>query len=378
MTSAGQFIFRRTDVLGQLSAESAGSVGQERAALAMGQAVSSRHWSGPMMKQPHPGRLWIKQGIPSRTATRTSRTLTSRLDELLMPYASNNDVELYYETHGDPADPALLLVNGYSSQLVAWGQGYREAYAARGRFVISFDNRDVGLSTHLDGVEVDLAAITKAAMSGSPLPPVPYTLDDFAADAVAVLNHLGIERAHIAGSSMGGMIVQTIAINHPDRVLTLTSVMSTTGEPEYFQSAPAVASSLATAAVPTEREAYIADATKRSALACGKRYFDPVEIAAKFGLSYDRRFDPAGWTRQMAGIRASGPRADKLRQLKVPTLVIHGLEDGLILPKGGIRTAEIIPGANLLLLHDMGHDLPRPLWPLIMDAIMSHTTHAIG
>jgi pimeloyl-ACP methyl ester carboxylesterase len=296
-----------------------------------------------------------------------------------MPIAPSNGIQLYYETHGDPSDPALLLVNGYSSQILFWGEGYREAIAARGRYVISFDNRDVGLSTHFDGVTVDLDAIMAAAVAGVAMPPVPYTLDDFAADAVGLLDHLGIARAHIAGSSMGGMIVQTIAINYPDRVLTMTSVMSTTGEPDYFQASPEAAASLTNAAlVPTTREEFIADATKRSALGSGRRYFDPIEISAKYAASFDRMFYPEGWTRQMAGIRASGQRVDKLRQLKVPTLVIHGMEDGLITAKGGIRTAEIIPGANLLLLHDMGHDLPRPLWPLIIDAIISHTSNAIG
>jgi pimeloyl-ACP methyl ester carboxylesterase len=294
-----------------------------------------------------------------------------------MPIAPANGIDIYYETHGDPADPPLLLVNGYTSQILGWGEGYREALAQRGRYIISFDNRDVGLSTHFDGVEVDIDAITAAAATGGSMPHVPYTLSDFAADAVGLLDHLGIAKAHIAGSSMGGMIVQTIAINHPDRVLTMTSVMSTTGEPEYFKSSPEAAKALSNGAVPTERQAYIDDATTRGAVFGSPRYYDEKEARAKHGASYDRAVNPEGWTRQMAAIRASGHRADGLRQLKIPTLVIHGRADSLIDPIGGHRTAEVVPGANLLMLHDMGHDLPRPLWPVIIDAIISHTTHAI-
>ena len=279
-----------------------------------------------------------------------------------MPLAPSNGIDLYYETHGDRSDPALLMVNGYTSQITQWGDGYREALAARGRYVITFDNRDVGLSTHLDGVDVS---------------PVPYTLSTFAADAVGLLDHLGIATAHIAGSSMGGMIVQQIAIDHPARVLTMTSVMSTTGEQGYFDSTPEAGAALASLP-PSEREAYIADSVRRSAVYCSPRYFDPVEAAEKAGAAFDRAFYPQGAMRQMVAIRASSDRGAALRELRIPTLVIHGRHDTLIMPKGGERTAEIIPGANLLLLHDMGHDLPRPLWPIIIDAIISHTERAIG
>ena len=295
-----------------------------------------------------------------------------------MPIAPSNGIEIYYETHGDPTNPALLLVNGYTSQITQWGEGYREALASKGRFVISFDNRDVGLSTHLDGVEVDIAGVLGANAGNASMPAVPYNLSSFAADAVGLLDHLGIVAAHIAGSSMGGMIVQQIAIEYPTRVLTLTSVMSTTGEPGYFESTPEAAAALAAGDGPTDREGYIADTVKRNAVYCSPRYFDPIEAARKAGVAYDRAFYPEGWIRQTAAIRSSPERATGLRALKIPTLVIHGRADPLIMPKGGERTAEIIPGANLLLLHDMGHDLPRPLWPIIIDAIISHTANAIG
>lgn len=293
-----------------------------------------------------------------------------------MAMAPSNGIELYYETHGDPGDPALLLVNGFSAQILGWFDGFREALAERGRFVVSFDNRDVGLSTHLDGVEVDVGAVTAAARAGE-TPDVPYTLSTFAADGIGLLDHLGIEAAHIAGSSMGGMIVQQMAINHPDRVLTMTSIMSTTGEPDYFESTPEASAALLQPRA-TERQAFIAQGVESRRLSCSRRYFDEVEMADNIARSYDRMFYPEGLPRQIAAIRASGDRADGLRSLDVPTLVIHGRDDTLIMPKGGERTAELVPGANLFMLNDMGHDLPRPLWPLIIDAIISHTTHAIG
>lgn len=292
-----------------------------------------------------------------------------------MPTASSNGIDLYYETHGDPANPALLLINGYSSQILQWGDGFRERIAERGRYVISFDNRDVGLSTHLDGVDVDLAAVVAASAGNGSMPEVPYVLSTFADDAVGLLDHLDVAAAHIAGSSMGGMIVQQLAIDHPDRVLSMTSIMSTTSEPGYFESSPEASAALM-GELPTEREAYIEASVTRSAVFSSRRYFDPTEAAARAGAAFDRAFYPEGMARQMAAVRASGDRADGLTKLDVPTLVIHGRDDQLIMPSGGERTAELIPGANLLFLHDMGHDLPRPLWPLVIDAVIRHTDHA--
>ena len=284
-------------------------------------------------------------------------------------------IELYYETHGDSADPALLLVNGYSSQILGWRAGFRERLAERGRFVISFDNRDVGLSTHLDGVEVDVVAVTKAALAGEPVPPVPYTLSDFGDDGMGLLDHLGIEAAHIAGVSMGGMIVQQMAIDHPDRVLSMTSIMSTTGERGYFEAAPEALEAL-TAPPPVDRDEFIANGVASSKIWSSRRHYDPDAMAGFLAAAFDRMFYPEGLPRQMAAVRGSAPRAEALGRLGVPTLVIHGRDDTLILPNGGERTAELVPGAHLLLLGDMGHDLPEPLWPVLTDAIISHTAHA--
>ncbi len=294
-----------------------------------------------------------------------------------MPIAPSNGIELYYETHGDPANPALLLVNGFTAQILNWADGFREGLAARGFFVVSFDNRDVGLSTHLDGVHVDIPAVIAASIGKGDMPAVPYTLSAFAADAMGLLDHLGIAKAHIAGSSMGGMIVQTIAIEHPERVLTMTSIMSTSGERDYFESKPEANAALL-APPPAEREANIAASVERARIISSPRYFDADDAAARSAASFDRAFYPEGVGRQLVAIRASGHRADALRALNVPTLVIHGRADPLITLKGGERTAELVPGANLLVLQDMGHDLPRPLWPIIHDAMVSHMTHAIG
>jgi pimeloyl-ACP methyl ester carboxylesterase len=294
-----------------------------------------------------------------------------------MPIAASNGIEIYYETHGDPNDPALLLVHGFTAQITGWSDGFREGLAARGFFVISFDNRDVGLSTHLDGQRVDVTTVLAAVAGRGVMPDVPYTLSAFAADAVGLLDHLGIASAHIAGASMGGMIVQTIAIEYPERVRTMTSIMSTTGEKGYFESTKEATKALMTAP-PSEREAFIASSIERSRVFASPRYFEPAEAATMAARSFDRAYYPEGATRQLGAIHASAPRADALRALRIPTLVLHGRADTLILPIGGERTAELIPGANLMMMNDMGHDLPRPLWPLIFDAIVSHTHHAIG
>jgi len=288
-----------------------------------------------------------------------------------------NGIEIEYETFGEPGDPALLLVMGFTAQLTAWDTAFCEQLAARGRYVIRFDNRDVGLSTWFDGQDVDVMAVLGAVMSGQEVPPVPYTLSDMAADGIGLLDALGIERAHIAGASMGGMIVQTMAIEHPERVLTMTSIMSMTGEREYGQAKPEAMAALL-APPPEDRDAYVAMAETTWKVFSSPRYFDPNLARKRAGEGFDRAFHPAGAPRQLGAIFASGSRAEGLQTLTVPTLVIHGRADALITLSGGERTAELVPGANLLVLNDMGHDLPEPLWPIVVDAIISHTTHAIG
>jgi len=287
--------------------------------------------------------------------------------------ASGEKISLEYETFGSPADPPLLLIMGFTAQLTVWPEGFCRELAECGRFVIRFDNRDCGLSTKFDGAQVDIAAVMTAALAedSSQLPEVPYTLSDMAADAVGLLDHLGLAAAHIAGASMGGMIAQTFAIEHPTRTLSLTSIMSTTGDPDVSSPTPEAGAALL-AAPPTEREAYIASA-ERSLLWQSKRYSDLDRLRAEYARDYDRSFYPEGSARQLAAIYASGRRSGQLAALDTPALVIHGFDDTLFPPAAALRTAELIPGSKLLLLSDMGHDLPEPLWPTIVDSIISHT-----
>jgi pimeloyl-ACP methyl ester carboxylesterase len=289
-----------------------------------------------------------------------------------MPRAAlPSGIEIEYDTFGSPEDPALLLVMGFTAQLISWDEDFCRLLADGGRYVIRFDNRDCGLSTTFDGVQVDLGQVISAAVAGEQLPEVPYTLSDMAADATGLLDHLGIERAHVLGASMGGMIAQTMAIEHPDRVASLISVMSMTGELEYGQATPEAMTVLMTPP-PSDREGVVASAAA-SAVWSSQRWFDLARAERNYGRSYDRRFYPEGAPRQLAAIYASGPRTNTLPEVTAPTLVIHGLDDTLITPSGGERTAELIPGASLLMVAEMGHDLPAPLWPLLTGAILGFT-----
>ena len=283
----------------------------------------------------------------------------------------NRQIELEYDHFGNPTDPALLLIMGFTAQMVAWDEEFCTQLANRGHFVIRFDNRDCGLSTKLHGVPSNSDAVIMAAMMETEMPPVPYTLSDMAADAMKVLDHLNIERAHIMGASMGGMIAQTVAIEHPHRVKTLISVMSQPGELTVGQPTQEAMELIVTPA-PSDRDEYIAFAPKWQ-LWQSKKYRSD-EVSRRNAIrDFDRSNYPEGGPRQMAAIYASGSRAEGLQKLQVPTLVIHGTEDQLITPSGGERTAELIPNSTLLMVEDMGHDMPQPLWPFYLDAISKHT-----
>lgn len=284
-------------------------------------------------------------------------------------------IEIEYETYGEPAHPTLLLVCGYTSQMTGWDVGLVEHLVAQQLHVVRYDNRDVGLSSKLTG-EVKPAQVLQALIDGDPVPDVPYTLSEMAADGIGLLDHLGIERAHIAGVSMGGMIVQTMAIEHPSRVASLTSIMSSTGDPKCGQPTPEARDALL-APPPTERAEYI-EASTRAAVWASKKHVDLDAMKARAAVDFDRCFYPEGSTRQLAAIYASGERTERLHQLDVPTLVIHGRDDTLITPSGGEATAVAIDGSKLLLLADMGHDLPKPLWPAFAEAIGGHIRVANG
>ncbi|WP_435177811.1 alpha/beta fold hydrolase [Actinacidiphila sp. bgisy145] len=292
-----------------------------------------------------------------------------------MPIADvSADVRLAYETFGDPADPPVLLVMGFGAQLLGWHEDFCRALADRGRYVIRYDNRDCGLSTRFDDHPVDMAEFIAAVSSGdipAALAMVPYRLPDMAGDGFGLLTALGIERAHVVGASMGGMIAQTMALSRPERVLTLTSMMSSTGEQEYGRSSPQ-AQAVLFGPRPADRAGYVA-AADRELVWASRRYGDAAVLRELAAASYDRAYYPAGVARQLGAMVLGGSRADALRDLRMPTLVIHGLDDTLIDPSGGRRTAELVPGAELLLVPDMGHDRPRALWPLLIDALAAHT-----
>ncbi len=277
-------------------------------------------------------------------------------------------IDVEYETFGSATDPAMLLVAGFVVQLTSWDSQFCERLAAGGRYVIRFDNRDCGLSTKFDGAKVDAHAALHAQLTGGPMPEVPYTLSDMANDGVGLLDALEIATAHVVGASMGGMIAQTMAIEHPDRVRSLTSMMSSPGDPRTGKPEPEALEVLLTVP-PSDRAAYV-DAASRTAVWASKRYVDIERIRARAAEGYDRSFYPEGGPRQLAAIYASGDRTAALGTLDVPALVIHGRDDTLIKPDGGTATAEAIPGANLLLVGDMGHDIPPPLWELIVGAIL--------
>ena len=283
-------------------------------------------------------------------------------------------INIEYETMGDSSHPALLWIMGFGAQLTAWNEDFMQLFVDQGFYVVRFDNRDCGLSYKHDGVMVETDKVTMAAMMGDPPPPVPYTLSDMALDAVGILDHLGIQRAHIIGASMGGMIAQTFAIEHPHRTASLVSIMSVPGDLAYGTPTDEALAGLL-APPPPDRDAYIESAATW-AIWGSKKYFDLAEAKVRAGREYDRSFYPEGTHRQLAAIYASGDRSEALTQLSTPTLVIHGTDDTLLTPSGGDRVAELVPGSVLLKVKDMGHDLPQPLWPLFVDAISSHVRRA--
>jgi pimeloyl-ACP methyl ester carboxylesterase len=282
-----------------------------------------------------------------------------------VPYAKNGPTELYYESFGNPADPALLLVNGLGSQCINYREELCQLFVERGFFVTRFDNRDVGLSSKHDEYVPDFSAFAAARRAGEDYP-VPYRLPDMAADAVSVLDAIDVERAHVAGMSMGGMIVQQMAIDFPDRVASVTSIMSTTGEHDVGQATPAAFEVLMRATPAASREEYVERVVADSYVLGSPGHQDDERMREHAARVYDRCFAPAGVTRQLMGIRASGDRATALRSLEVDFLVIHGDHDTLIDISGGRRTADCVPGAAFVALEGMGHDLPPAYWDRIV------------
>jgi len=287
-----------------------------------------------------------------------------------MPTADTNGIQLFFDEHGDPGADPLLLVMGFTAQMTAWPLAFVDELAQRGFRVVRVDNRDCGLSTHLDGVDVNPFEVDPTK--------VPYLLSDMALDLVGLLDHLEIPRAHVVGASMGGMIAQTLALEHPERVASLCSLMSTTGAPGVGQP---TAEAVLTLLVPpaSDREGTVARSVEVAAALGSKSHpADPDEVRRGAGEAYDRAFYPEGAGRQLAAMLASGDRTERLGRLAVRTLVIHGLQDILIQPDGGRATAAAIPGADLIELADMGHDLPLHLWPLVVEGITDNARKADG
>jgi pimeloyl-ACP methyl ester carboxylesterase len=286
--------------------------------------------------------------------------------------AALGDVELCYETFGDRADPAVLLVMGLATQMLGWHEDLCAQLAERGFFVIRFDNRDSGRSTWLS----DAPPPTLRQLARRDPRAAAYSVADMAADAVGLLDHLGAGPAHVVGASMGGMIAQTVAIRHPDRVRSLVSVMSNTGGRWSGQPAVRLYPAFLRRA-PHGREAYV-EHTVRLFRAIGSPGFelDEAELRHTAARSYDRGVSAAASGRQLAAILAERDRTPELRRISAPTLVVHGAADRLVAPSGGRRTARAIPGARLLEIPGMGHDLPRAAWPRILAAIEENAARA--
>ncbi len=275
-----------------------------------------------------------------------------------------NGMEIAYERMGDPSNPPLLLVMGLGMQLIHWDLELCEMFVDRGFHVIRFDNRDVGHSTKIAAPVPDV----RRAMLGLHVD-APYLLGDMADDAAGLLDHLGSQAAHIVGASMGGMIGQTLAIKHPERVLSLTSIMSTTGQRSVGRPKLRVWSVLVRRA-PRQKQGFV-DHFVRVFKMIGSRgfAFDEARIRELASATYERDHDAAGTGRQLAAILASGDRTAGLHSVRVPTTVIHGRDDPLVPFRGGRATAEAIPDARLIAIPGMGHDLPREVWPQVVDAV---------
>ncbi len=286
-----------------------------------------------------------------------------------------NNINITYDTFGDPGSQALLLIMGLGSQMIFWDEIFCKELASKGYWVIRFDNRDVGLSTKFEDAEVpNPMDLFQKVMQGGEQPEVPYTLLDMAKDAIGLLDALDIDSAHIVGASMGGMIAQTIAINFPQRVQTLTSIMSSTGNPELPQPEQEALAILVTPP-PTSREENIEDSLRTWQFLNGSVYpLDEELIRIRSAKAFDRSFYPQGTARQLAAIVTSGSRVEALKSLKIPTLVIHGDIDPLVSVEGGRDTAVSIPGAELLIIEGMGHNIPPQVAPKVIDAIVQHTS----
>ncbi|MDQ3572509.1 MAG: alpha/beta fold hydrolase [Actinomycetota bacterium] len=288
-------------------------------------------------------------------------------------FARVGDVEICWQRFGDAGDPPMVLIMGIGAQMILWPDGFCEELAARGFGIVRFDNRDAGRSSVLDAAGVPSI---QAALAGELRDP-PYTLSDMAGDTAGLMDALGIEAAHVVGASMGGMIAQVLAIEQPERVLSLASVMSTTGDSDVGRPTPAALEALITRP-PADRDGYI-EATLSARAVIGSPGFETDEdtTRANAARAYERGIHPDGTTRQAVAMIATGNRTDRLRGLEVPTVVIHGADDPLITLSGGEATAAAIPGAERVVIDGMGHDFPPGVWVRVADAIEANARRAV-
>ena len=283
--------------------------------------------------------------------------------------ATANGIEIEYEDFGPKNAPPVLLIMGLGAQLTLWPMAMVDQLVERGYRAIRYDNRDVGLSTKLDAHEAPPMATIIGQMMMGVRPDVPYLIEDMAADAVGLLDALGIEKAHIMGASMGGMIAQMVAAKWPDRVLSLTSIMSTTGNPAVGQATPEAMAVLTQRPTSNDVAAIVAHGVRAEKVIGSPGYpVSEADLSARIRRDFERSFYPAGIARQMAAIVGSGDRRAALRKITAPTMVIHGVDDPLVPIAGGRDTAATIPGARIVEIAGMGHNLPEPLIPQVLDA----------
>ncbi len=295
-----------------------------------------------------------------------------------MPRVQTNGIEIEYEEFGDRNRPPVLLIMGLGAQMILWEEEFCERLAAAGHRVVRFDNRDIGLSTKLERAGVpDVGAAMTALAMRQPLD-APYLLSDMAADSAGLLDRLGLDSAHVVGASMGGMIAQSFAIEHPRRARSLTSIMSTTGNPGLPPAKPE-AMAILLGPPPTNRaEALERGVTVFRTIGSPGFPFDAERVRGIAGRSFDRRFHPQGVARQLVAVLASGSRKERLGAVKVPTLVIHGADDPLVPVEAGLDTAQAIPGAEMMVIDGMGHDLPPGVWPRVIEGISRLVKRAEG
>jgi pimeloyl-ACP methyl ester carboxylesterase len=327
---------------------------------------------------------WSRRGLtgvivtssrPAQCTSPASPVCSSAIERQTVARAPANGIELEYQTFGDDSGPPMLLIAGLGAQLTSWENEFCGQLADRGFFLIRFDNRDAGLSTTLGAASPELGSTLREVETGI-ISDVPYSLEDMAKDAIGLLDHLRIPGAHVVGQSLGGMIAQVLAINYCDRVLSLCSIMSTTGDRKVGQPSPEMLEMLRQD-VPSERDEVIRYWLRQAQIGSSPRFpLDESEALRRLERDYDHGYYPPGRIRQTIAALAAGDRTADLGRVTAPTLVIHGDADASIAVSGGKATAKAIPGAKFILMEGVGHERPRPIWPMIIDAIVANAARA--